>query len=134
MRAAYAAARRVHGDFRPILVAQNLGILEDPGTRGLGRTCHALSELEGVQVAAARVDQSSEIAAALYMSLQLAAVQELHGRVAVLFMQFTSPIGQLLKMPRFDGNVNMVGVVVALDGVLFDQLLREIRGLDGQIV
>ena len=36
-------------------------------------------------------------------------------------------------MTRFDGDVNMVGVVLAVDAVLGDQGLREVQRFDGQI-
>ena len=36
-------------------------------------------------------------------------------------------------MTRFDGDVHMVGVVIAVDGVLGDQGLRQVQRLDGQI-
>jgi hypothetical protein len=35
-------------------------------------------------------------------------------------------------MARFDGDVNMVGVVLAVDAVLGDQGLREVQRFDGQ--
>ena len=67
------------------------------------------------------------------MRLQFFAVQQAHGWVVVLLVQFADPVGEFLNLPRFDGDMNVVRVVVAIDGVLADQRLSEIQGLDGQI-
>ena len=133
MRASHAAFRGVHDDFRSIFIAQHLRVLEDLGAGSLGGACHPQSEFEGVQVAAARVDQPSEVAAAPHVRLQFVAIQQAHRGVIIFLAQFMCPIVQFPKMARFDRDVNMVRVVVAIDGVLVDQRLREIQGLDRQI-
>jgi hypothetical protein len=92
-----------------------------------------LSELEGVQVAAARVDESSEIPLAAHMRLQFVATQQSRRWIVVFLVQLAGPIVQFLEMPRFDGDVDMVCVVVAIDGVFADQGLGEIQRLDGQV-
>jgi hypothetical protein len=48
-------------------------------------------------------------------------------------VQFTRPFLELLNMPRLDGDVNVIGMIIAIDGVLVDQRLGEIQCLDGQI-
>src|SRR5258707_13386744 len=103
-----AAAGRMHGDFGSLLIAQHLRILEDLGAGCLGGARQPLSELERMQVAAARVDQPSEIAAAPYMRLQFVAIQQAGGWGVVLFVQFTGPIRQPLEMPRRERKLNVV--------------------------
>jgi len=72
-------------------------------------------------VAAARVDESSKVALAAYMRLQLIAIQQSRGRVVAVLVQFARPLFQFLEVPRLDRDVNMVCVVVAIDRVLADQ-------------
>jgi hypothetical protein len=85
-----------------------------------------------MQMAAARVDEPSEVMIAANVLLQLLAVQQPCRAVTIILVQFTRPIVQFLQMPRLDGDVDMVGVILAIDGVLANQRLREIQGLDGQ--
>src|SRR5271165_489721 len=84
-------------------------------------------------MAAARVDEPSEIALAAHMRLQLVAVQAAGRCIAVVLMELTRPGIQFAQMARLGGDMNMAGVVVAIDLVLADQSLREIQRLDGQI-
>ena len=86
-----------------------------------------------MQVAAARVEEPSEIALAAHMRLQFVAIEQLRRPIAIVFVQFARPIIQFLHMPRLDRDVDMVGAVVAIDGVLADQRLGQIQGLDGQV-
>ncbi len=108
----------VHDDLRPILVAQHLGVFEDAGAGGLGGARHSSGELERVQVAAARVDESSEVAFAADMRLQFVAIQQAHARVVAFLVQFASPVVQFFEMPRFDRDMNVAWAVVTVDGVL----------------
>ena len=48
-------------------------------------------------------------------------------------MKFTRPTCKFLQVARLDGDMDMVGVVFAVDRMLGDQRLREILRLDGQI-
>ena len=89
--------------------------------------------LEGVQVSAARVDQTAEIALAAHVRLQLVAIEEAHRSVAVLIVQFASPVAKLPYMPRLDRDVHVIGPVVAVDRVLANQGLRHIERFDRQI-
>ena len=133
MRAAHSTVRRVHGDFRSVFIAQHPGILENVRAGGFGGSRDALGELERVQVAAARVDEPSEVMIAADVPLQLLAVQQPCRAVVIILVQFTHPNVQFLQMSRLDGDVDMVGVILAIDGVLADQRLREIQGFDGQV-
>ena len=133
MRATHRALRGVHRDLGAVLIAQHPGVLENHRPGRLGRARHALRELERVQMAAARIDEPAEIALAAHVRLQFIAIQQLHRGVAVVFVQLAGPILQFRDMPRLDGDVHMIGVIVAVDAVLGDQRLREIQRLDGQI-
>ena len=67
MRAAHVAVRGVHHDFGSILVAKHRRIFEDLGAGALGRACQSLSELERVEMAAARIDESAKITIAAHV-------------------------------------------------------------------
>ena len=76
MRAAHTALRGMHHHLGSILVAQHGRVLEDLGAGGLGGARHSLSELERVQMAAARIEESAEITIAAHVRRQFVAVQQ----------------------------------------------------------
>src|SRR5208283_3076890 len=68
--AAYGALRGTHAHLGAVRVGERLRIFENARSRRLGGARQTLSVLEGMQVSAARVDQSAEIALAAHMGLK----------------------------------------------------------------
>ena len=116
-----------------LFVAQRLRPLENRRSGGLRGTRDTQSELEGMQVTAARVEKPAEIPAAAHMGLQLVPIEQAHRFVGVLAAQLVEPLGKLVEMPRLGGDMDVVGAVVALDAMLFDERAVEIERFDRQV-
>ena len=70
---------------------------------------------------------------AAHVALQLVAIQQPHRCVAVIFVQFPGPLLEFPHVAGFDGDVHLIGPVVAIDGVFPDQGLRQVQRLDRQV-
>ena len=84
-------------------------------------------------MAAARIDESAEIALAAHVGLQRLAIEQARRLVAVVMVQFMDPLRQFAKMPRFGRDVHVIRAVVAIDAVVADQGLGQIERFDRQI-
>ena len=84
-------------------------------------------------MSAARIDQSAQVALAAHVRLQLGAIEQAHRLVAVLIVQFLIPVAKFLKMPRFGGDVHVIGPVVAVDRMLANQCSSDIERFDRQL-
>ncbi len=82
---------------------------------------------------AARIDEAAEVALALHVQGELAALEKPHRAVVVLLVQLALPVAKLLEVSRLGRNVHMVRPVVALDAVIADQRLREIERFHGHV-
>ncbi len=84
-------------------------------------------------MSAARVDQACKIAIAANMVLEFFAIQHARGWVGVFLVQFPGPFIQFLYLARFQRDMHMIGLILAIDGVVADQRLGEVQSLDGKV-
>ena len=84
-------------------------------------------------MSAARVDEPGKIAIAAYMVLEFVAIQHARGWVGVLLVQFPGPFFQFPYLARFQRDMHMIGLILAIDRVFAHQRLCEVQSLDGKV-